>query len=107
MKKFIVLLFALALIICPKLIFAADNEGLHLKGMDKDTKKAKIETKKNTQKSEAEARKAEKQAKKELEKKQKEVDKASKKAKKEAEQKAKKAEKESKKQKKDLEGLVK
>ena len=98
MKKIIVFLFALALIASPRFIFAADNKGLHLGGLDKDAKKAKIEAKKSSQQAQKDAEKAKKQALKEAEKKKKEAEKASKKAEKEAEKKRKEVEKELKKQ---------
>ncbi len=63
MKKIIACIFALALIASSTSGFAANkNKGLHLGGLDKDTKKAKIEEKKATQQAEVEARKAEKEA---------------------------------------------
>ena len=82
MKKIIVLLFALALIFSPKFVFA-DDKGLHLGGLDKDTKKAKIEAKKSAQETQKEAEKAKKQAQEQAEKKKKEAEKKGKEAEKE------------------------
>jgi len=94
MKKIIACLFALALIVSPRFIFAADNSGLHLGGLDKDAKKAKIETKKSASQAEKDAEKAKKQAQREAEKKQKEAEKAKKKAEKETGRKVGEAERE-------------
>ena len=58
MKKIVVFVFALALVFSPCFIYAADK-GLHLGGLDKDAKKAKIEAKKSAQQAEVEAKKAE------------------------------------------------
>ena len=74
MKKIIIFLFALALIVSPRFIFAADK-GLHLGGLEKDAKKAKIEAKKSEQQAKKDAEKARRQAQKEAEKKKKEAEK--------------------------------
>ena len=93
MKKIIVLLFALALIFSPRFVFAVDK-GLHLGGLDKDAKKAKIEAKKSAQQSGKDAEKAKKQTQREAERKKKEAEIAKKKAQRQAEQKKKRVEKE-------------
>jgi len=62
MKKLMVLLFALAMIASPRFILAADDQGLHLGGLDKDAKKAKIAAKKSAQEAEVAKKKAEKEA---------------------------------------------
>lgn len=71
----------------------AADKGLHLGGMEKDAKKAKIEAKKLEQQAEAARKKAEAEAKKAA----KEAEKAAKKAEAEARKAAKKAEAEAKK----------
>ena len=95
MKRIVAFIFALALMISPAVIFAAD-EGLHLGGLEKDQKKAKIEAKKSTQemevakkKADAEAKKAAKKAEAEAKKKQLEAEKAAKQAGKDVKGKAK------------------
>jgi F0F1-type ATP synthase membrane subunit b/b' len=92
-KKVIVFLFALALIASPRFIFAEDK-GLHLGGLEKDAKKAKIEAKKAAQKAEKEAERARKQAQKEAEKRKKDMEKAKKTAEKEAEMRSKQVDRE-------------
>ena len=87
MKRIVLFLFALALVISPRCIFAGDDEGLHLGGLDKDTKKAKIEAKKVGHKSKKDAEKARKKAKKEADKRNKEAKKALKKSEKDSEMK--------------------
>ncbi|HQL41911.1 MAG TPA: hypothetical protein PLO93_06440, partial [Candidatus Omnitrophota bacterium] len=76
MKKVIMFLFAMALVVFPRLGFAQDSQGLRLGGLDKDAKKAKIEAKKTAKQAEVEAKKAQAQAKKEAEQKLKEAEKA-------------------------------
>ncbi len=93
MKKIIACIFALALIVTPRFVLAADK-GLHLGGMEKDAKKAKIEAKKAAQQNQKEAEKAKKKAQKEAERNRKEAEKAKKKAEKEAEKKSRETEKE-------------
>lgn len=91
MKKIIACLFALALIVSPRFVFAADNKGLHLGGLEKDAKKAKIEAKKDAQQAEKDAKAAKRKAEKDAEKKKKEAEKAKKKSQKDAERKSKEA----------------
>ena len=66
MKKAVIFIFMLALIGLPRFILAEDK-GLHLGGLEKDARKAKIEAKKEAQKAEVEAKKAKKKAEKLLE----------------------------------------
>lgn len=81
MKKLLAALFIMALTFSSQAAFAAD-EGLHLGGMDKDAKKAKIEANKTSEEAEKAAKKAEQEAKKAAKKADAEAKKAAKKAKK-------------------------
>lgn len=94
LKKILSLMAVMALIAGPAL---AGNEGMHLGGMEKDAKKAKMEAKHMGKDAEKEAKKAEKEmmkAKKQAEKEAKRAEKEAMKAKKKAEAEARKAAKE-------------
>jgi hypothetical protein len=86
MKKIIVFLFALSLVACPRFMYAADK-GLHLGGLERDAKKAKIEAKKVSEQTAREAEKAKKKVAREAEKQKREAEKAKKKAAREAQKK--------------------
>jgi len=86
MKRFTVWLLAIALVLAPRFIFAADR-GLHLGKMETDVRKTKIEAKKSAQEREKEiqgTKKKKKQAEKEAQKKKKELERKNKQAEKEA-----------------------
>ena len=61
MKKFLAALFVVAMVFSGQAAFAED-QGLHLGGLDKDAKKAKIEAKKSSHEAEKSAKKAQKEA---------------------------------------------
>ena len=82
MKKLLSALFIVALAFSSQAAFAADDQGLHLKGMEKEQKKAAIEAKKSSQEAEKAAKKAQADAEKAAKKAEKEAKKAAKKAKK-------------------------
>jgi len=88
MKRITIWLFAIALVLAPRFVFAADKS-LHLSRSGKDAKKTQMETQKSTQEMEKDARKAKKKAEKEAKKKQKELEKKKKQAVKEAQKKQK------------------
>ena len=106
MKKIVAWIFIVALVLSPQLIFAEDK-GLHLGGMEKYTKKAKIGAKKATQQAEKDAEKAKKQARKEAAKAKKQAEKEKKRTTQEAAKKKKAIEKELNKQKEGTEGRSK
>jgi len=84
MKKLVLGLVMAVLILLPRMVLAED-QGLHLGGMDKEAKKAKIEAKKTAHQSQKDVEKARRKAERDAEKAKRKSEKAAEKAKRKAE----------------------